>query len=91
MTEKKKPPAPEPIAGLSFEQALRELEGIVARLEGGQVDLEESISIYERGSRLRAHCDAILKDAQAKVEKIVVASDGTVSAAPEDGAGQTVS
>jgi exodeoxyribonuclease VII small subunit len=87
MTEKKKPAVPEPIAGLSFEQALRELEGIVARLEGGQVDLEESISIYERGSQLRAHCDAILKDAQAKVEKIVVGADGSVSAVPEEGAG----
>lgn len=87
MTEKKKPGAMEPVAGLSFEQALRELEGIVARLEGGQVDLEESISIYERGGQLRAHCEAILRDAQAKVEKIVVASDGSVSTAPEDGAG----
>ena len=87
MTEKKKPGALEPVAGLSFEQALRELESIVSRLEGGQVDLEESISIYERGSQLRAHCDAILNAAQVRVEKIVVASDGSVSAAPEDGAG----
>jgi exodeoxyribonuclease VII small subunit len=87
MTEKKKAASQEPVAGLSFEVALRELESIVARLESGQVDLEESISIYERGSQLKAHCDAKLKDAQAKVEKIVVSGDGSISVAPEDGAG----
>ncbi|MFZ5835894.1 MAG: exodeoxyribonuclease VII small subunit [Pseudomonadota bacterium] len=87
MTEKKKSPSPEPAGSLSFEAALRELESIVARLESGQVDLEESISIYERGSQLKAHCDAKLKDAQAKVEKIVVSGDGAISAVPENGAG----
>lgn len=87
MSEKKKTASLEPVIGLSFEAALRELEAIVARLESGQVDLEESISIYERGSELKAHCDAKLKDAQAKVEKIVVSGDGAVSTAPEDGAG----
>ncbi|MDO9461962.1 MAG: exodeoxyribonuclease VII small subunit [Alphaproteobacteria bacterium] len=87
MSEKKKTASLEPVTGLSFEAALRELEAIVARLESGQVDLEESISIYERGSELKAHCDAKLKDAQAKVEKIVVSGDGAVSTAPEDGAG----
>lgn len=86
MTEKKKSAALEPVAGLSFEAALRELESIVTRLESGQVDLEESISIYERGSQLKAHCDAKLKDAQAKVEKIIVAPDGAISVAPENGA-----
>ena len=74
------------MADLSFEAALRELESIVTRLESGQVDLEESISIYERGSQLKAHCDAKLKDAQAKVEKIIVAPDGSISVAPENGA-----
>jgi len=87
MSEKKKTASLESVTGLSFEAALRELESIVARLESGQVDLEESISIYERGSQLKAHCDAKLKDAQAKVEKIVVAGDGSISAAPENGAG----
>ncbi|MEQ1890244.1 MAG: exodeoxyribonuclease VII small subunit [Alphaproteobacteria bacterium] len=86
MQEKKKTAPPEPVAGLSFEQALRELEAIVARLESGQVDLEESISIYERGSQLKFHCDAKLKDAQTKVEKIVVSGDGSISLASEDGA-----
>ena len=86
MMEKKKSASQEPVSGLSFEAALRELESIVARLESGQVDLEESISIYERGSQLKAHCDAKLKDAQAKVEKIFVSGDGSISTAPEDGA-----
>ncbi|MCK9993086.1 MAG: exodeoxyribonuclease VII small subunit [Alphaproteobacteria bacterium] len=86
MPEKKKSDGLEPVAGLSFEAALRELESIVTRLESGQVDLEESISIYERGSQLKAHCDAKLKDAQAKVEKIIVAPDGSISVAPENGA-----
>lgn len=61
---------------LSFEQALKELEGIVARLEQGSVPLEESITIYERGDALRTHCDALLKAAEAKVEKIRLSADG---------------
>ena len=64
------------VAALSFEQALKELEGIVARLEQGSVPLEESIAIYERGTALRRHCDGLLKAAEAKVEKIRVATDG---------------
>lgn len=87
MPEKKNAAQPEPVSGLSFEQALRELEAIVARLESGQVDLEESIIIYERGSALKAHCDSKLKDAQAMVEKISVSSDGVASASPADGLG----
>ncbi|NWH09271.1 MAG: exodeoxyribonuclease VII small subunit [Alphaproteobacteria bacterium] len=70
------------IAALSFEAALRELEEIVTRLERGQVDLEESIAIYERGALLKAHCEKKLKDAQARVEKIVVGSDGAITTAP---------
>lgn len=65
-----------PVTTLTFEQALRELEGIVQRLEQGQVPLEESISIYERGDALRNHCDMLLKAAEAKVEKIRVGGDG---------------
>jgi exodeoxyribonuclease VII small subunit len=64
------------IAGLSFEQALKELEQIVGRLESGQVELEESIAIYERGEALKAHCDALLKRAEAKVEKITLDAEG---------------
>ncbi len=71
-------PAPKPadVSSLSFEQALKELEGIVTRLEQGSVPLEESIAIYERGDALRAHCDKLLKAAEAKVEKIRLSADG---------------
>ena len=63
------------IQQLSFEEALRELETIVDRLETGDVALEESIEIYRRGSQLRAYCDEKLKSAQAKIEKITGAGD----------------
>ena len=58
------------IRQLSFEQALSELETIVDRLETGDVALEESIEIYQRGAQLRAYCDEKLKSAQARIEKI---------------------
>lgn len=61
---------------MSFEKALAELETIVARLEKGDVPLEESISIYERGEALKARCDALLKSAEEKVEKIRTNADG---------------
>ena len=60
------------IAALSFEKALAELEDIVAKLEQGRVELEESIALYERGAALKAHCEARLKSAQERIEKIVV-------------------
>jgi exodeoxyribonuclease VII small subunit len=61
---------------LSFEQALAELEKIVGLLERGDVALEDSIRMYERGAALKAHCEAKLKDAQLKVEQIVLSADG---------------
>lgn len=64
------------ISGLSFEKALAALEEIVARLEGGKVDLEESIKIYERGEALRKHCEAKLKEAEARIEKITLDPQG---------------
>lgn len=64
------------IATMSFERALKELETIVHRLERGDVDLEESISIYERGEVLKARCDQLLKQAEAKVEKLTLSADG---------------
>ncbi len=64
---------------MSFETAMAELEQIVAKLEKGDVELEESITIYERGEALRAHCDALLKKAEAKVEKITLSADGKPS------------
>ena len=60
------------ISALSFEKALAALEDIVARLEAGKVDLEESIKIYERGEALRKHCEAKLKEAEARIEKITL-------------------
>jgi len=65
------------IGDLSFERALKELETIVGRLERGDVELEESIAIYERGEALKSHCDKLLKQAEAKVEKLTFGADGT--------------
>ena len=67
------------IAGLSFEQALAQLEQIVAQLESGQADLERSIVLYERGAKLKAHCEERLRAAQLRVERIVVGRDGEAS------------
>lgn len=61
----------ESVASLTFEAALKELEGIVARLEQGQVDLEDSIALYERGQALKAHCESKLKAAEGRLEKLV--------------------
>ncbi|MBU4434496.1 MAG: exodeoxyribonuclease VII small subunit [bacterium] len=72
------------LAGLSFEQALAELEKIVSELESGQAPLERSIDIYERGAALKAHCEKKLEAARLKVEKIVLGQGGGVSAEPAD-------
>jgi exodeoxyribonuclease VII small subunit len=64
------------IAGLSFETALAELERIVEGLERGDVALEKSIEIYERGEALKKHCDTLLRAAEARVEKIKLTRDG---------------
>ena len=65
------------IKDMTFERALKELESIVNRLERGDVELEESIAIYERGEVLKEHCDKLLKQAEAKVEKLTFSADGT--------------
>lgn len=70
---------------LSFEDALAELERIVRGLEGGQQRLEEAITAYERGSLLRRHCEAKLREAEMRVEKIVTAGDGSVQLRPVAG------
>lgn len=73
-----KPPAKHTdVKDMTFERALKELEGIVSRLERGDVELEESIAIYERGEVLRDHCDRLLKQAEAKVEKLTLGPNGT--------------
>ncbi len=64
------------ISTLSFEDALKQLESIVARLESGEASLDESIELYTRGDLLRAQCEARLKDAQARIEKISLGPDG---------------
>jgi exodeoxyribonuclease VII small subunit len=67
---------PTDIVTMSFEDALRELEQIVQKLEAGDVPLDDSIRIYERGAALKAHCEARLREAELKVEKIVLGADG---------------
>lgn len=69
-----------PIDEMSFEEALAALEDVVRSLEGGQVPLEQSIDLYERGEALRKHCDDRLKAAELRVEKIV-ATDGKAAGA----------
>jgi exodeoxyribonuclease VII small subunit len=66
----------EDVTALSFEKALAELEQIVARLERGDVPLEESVAIYERGEALKRRCEDLLRQAEARVEKITLDSGG---------------
>ncbi|MEK7245406.1 MAG: exodeoxyribonuclease VII small subunit [Pseudomonadota bacterium] len=74
--------APTDVTGLSFEDALAELEKIVRQLEEGKGGLDASIKAYERGAALKRHCEAKLKEARARIDKIMLASDGTPSAKP---------
>ena len=74
---------PADIEAMSFEDAIAELEQIVRRLEAGQVKLDEAIRCYERGTRLRRHCEGKLDEAQQRVERIVVGADGVIAARPE--------
>ena len=74
----------EEIKKLSFEEAISELEKIVEDLERGDIELEDSISIYERGVILKAHCEAKLKTAKMKIDKIVSHPDGDFSSEPLD-------
>ena len=67
------------ISEMTFEAALVELEQIVDQLEGGNVPLEKSITIYERGQALKAHCEKLLKQAEARIEKITLGPDGKPS------------
>lgn len=77
-------PVVNPVEQLSFEAALRELEGIVSKLEQGDVDLEDSILLYERGQALKTHCEQKLRSAESRLEKIVAGPKGTISAEPMD-------
>lgn len=71
---------------MTFEQALAELESVVTRLDSGDVPLEDSIALYERGAALKAHCEAKLGEAEAKVKQITLDAKGqaTGTTAAED-------
>ncbi len=78
------PAASTPVAELSFEQALGELEAIVDRLDRGEIPLEQSIAAYERGTALRRHCEQKLAEARLRVERLVENEGGEVSSAALD-------
>jgi exodeoxyribonuclease VII small subunit len=78
---------PQPIAELSFEDALKRLEEIVRKLEGGEAALDDAIALYAEGDRLRQQCEARLQSAQARIEKIQLGRGGEpVGTAPFDAA-----
>ena len=71
--------SPDDLTALPFEKALAELEEIVRRLERGDVPLEDSIAIYERGELLKKHCETLLRRAEARIEKITIGPEGQAS------------
>jgi exodeoxyribonuclease VII small subunit len=73
-----------PVASLSFEDALAELERVVAQLESAEVPLEKSIDLYARGAELREHCESKLKAAEERVSQITAGPDGSVTARAVD-------
>lgn len=77
-------PLPTDIAAMDFEDALAALEEIVRQLEGGKIRLEEAVGAYERGVELKRHCEAKLKEAKAKVDRITTGPDGSVDVTPMD-------
>lgn len=84
MVTQAKPQEQSPVDTLSFEAALRELESIVSRLEQGEVDLEDSIALYERGQALKNHCEQKLKAAEGRLERIVHGVSGPRTTEPMD-------
>ncbi|HXY57180.1 MAG TPA: exodeoxyribonuclease VII small subunit [Methylocystis sp.] len=64
------------IAAMPFEKAMQELEDIVGKLEKSAVSLDESVGLYERGEALRRRCDELLKEAEARIDKITLGPDG---------------
>ncbi|MFP1643763.1 exodeoxyribonuclease VII small subunit [Pontitalea aquivivens] len=64
------------IAAMTFEEAMNELEAVVGQLERGEVPLDRSIALYERGAALKAHCASLLRDAEERVEKITLGENG---------------
>jgi len=78
MAEKNEPA----IEAMSLEEALNELQGLVKALEKGEAKLDEAIRAYERGAALKQHCERKLREAQAKVDKIVFTAEGALSSEP---------
>jgi exodeoxyribonuclease VII small subunit len=74
------------LSSLSFEDALRRLEAIVQQLESGDVPLDQSITLYAEGDKLRAQCQKRLADAQARIDKITLGSDGGIAGTEPFGA-----
>lgn len=75
-----------PVAEMSFEEAMKELEEVVGKLERGDVALEESIGLYERGAELKKRCEAKLREAEEKVAAITLDSEGRATGStPVDG------
>lgn len=81
---KKTAEIPSDVQSMSFEDALTELEQIVRTLEGGKGKLDEAIAAYERGAALKKHCEAKLREAQEKVERISISTDGSIATEPAD-------
>lgn len=74
-----------PVEEMTFEEAMRALEEVVGQLERGEVALEQSIALYERGAKLKEHCARRLADAEARVELIRAAEGKAVGTAPAEG------
>lgn len=72
------------ISKLSFEQALQELDTLVKKLEEGRLPLEEAIASYERGTGLKNHCEAKLREAKLRVDQMTIGTDGTATLTPFD-------
>ena len=73
---------PAAVQDLSYEEALRELEALIKRLESGSIDLADSIASYERGAALAAHCARLLEATEQKVERLVLGADGKPAEEP---------
>lgn len=82
MTVSSSVPSSQAVSDMSFEEALAELELVVRRLEEGRQPLEEAMTSYERGAALKARCEALLEEAQLKVEKIMNTQKGEVTLEP---------
>jgi exodeoxyribonuclease VII small subunit len=75
-----------PVAEMTFEEAMTALEGVVGQLERGDVALEASIALYERGAALKAHCESRLREAEEKVDLIRAQEGRAIGTTPADGA-----